>query len=180
MSAPLHCAVAAAAILVGLAHPAAAQIGCTERRLADPPRVAFDCGGGILIEREAAARMGLPVDDGAAGVPTVSLSRGAALVRVEPRSGGFQVRTPHAIAAVRGTTFIVDVAPSGTSVFVADGTVSVTGAGSAVRLGAGEGVDVPSVGAAQRRRLATGDAVPLRASRWGAARAAALLSRFGR
>jgi ferric-dicitrate binding protein FerR (iron transport regulator) len=104
-------------------------------------------------------------------VDTVNLLRKALLLdlpanRPEPR---FQVATPLAIAAVRGTKWAVDVAAGKTSVFVVRGSVMVQrpAAGSGVVLGSGDGVDVePGTG-------------PLTVKRWPAARVSALLARFG-
>jgi hypothetical protein len=86
------------------------------------------------------------------------------------KSGGnrFQVITPQAIAAVRGTKWAVDVAETKTSVFVVNGRVAVgrrTG-GQSVTLGSGEGVDVEEAG-------------PLTVKRWPPARVSALLARLG-
>ena len=82
---------------------------------------------------------------------------------------GFQVITPQAIAAVRGTKWAVDVATGKTSVFVVRGRVAVRrpSAGRGVTLGPGEGVDVDT---------GTG---PLTVKRWPPERAAALLARLG-
>lgn len=177
-------AIAVTTGMIGSAVPALAQATCTTRNVEPPPRVVLECGG-IVIEREAAAVMGVPLPDINAGVVTVSLDGGAALVNVPPGRGGFQIRTPHAIASVRGTTWAVDVTAARTSVFVLEGTVSVRRTredGEAVTLGAGEGVDVaaaPGVAGTER----PGDREPLPAltvQRWGAARVAALLARFGR
>jgi hypothetical protein len=91
-------------------------------------------------------------------------------VQARSRKRGFQVLTPQAIAAVRGTRWAVDVSGAKTSVFVLNGRVAVrrTNARSGVELGPGEGVDVEAG--------ATG---ALTASRWPRARANALLGRFG-
>ena len=82
----------------------------------------------------------------------------------------FQVTTPQAIAAVRGTQWAVDVAGAKTSVFVVSGRVAVRRSASrtGVELGPGEGVDVEA---------GTG---PLTVRRWPIARANALMARFGR
>jgi hypothetical protein len=55
------------------------------------------------------------------------------------------VRTRAAVASVRSTDFIVDAKLDHAAVFVAEGTVRVTGrlTGAAVTLQAGEGTDVP-------------------------------------
>jgi hypothetical protein len=89
------------------------------------------------------------------------------------RSGrrSFEIRTPQAIAAVRGTQWTVDVAGGKTAVFVVTGRVSVrrvSGGTGSVNLSAGEGVDVEP------------GTAPLVVRRWPAARASALLARFGR
>jgi hypothetical protein len=89
---------------------------------------------------------------------------------VPKKQGGnrFQVTTPQAIAAVRGTKWAVDAAGGKTSVFVVNGRVAIgrrTGSHS-VTLGAGEGVDVEAMG-------------PLTVKRWPAARVSALMARLG-
>jgi hypothetical protein len=94
----------------------------------------------------------------------------ALLIEVPKKSGGnkFQVITPQAIAAVRGTKWAVDTAENKTSVFVVNGRVAVgrrTGSHS-VTLGAGEGVDVEAAGT-------------LTVKRWPSARVSALLARLG-
>ncbi|KQT54668.1 hypothetical protein ASG43_03565 [Aureimonas sp. Leaf454] len=141
---------------------------CSTVALTDPPRTAYRCAGGLVIEAEASAelRIAAPASD---GLPdSVDLTGKAALVDLPVRRD-FQIRTPHAIAAVRGTLYAVDVADGSTSVFVVRGRVEVSetdGAGS-VALGPGEGVDV-----------APGKALVVR--RWPEPRVRGLLSRFGR
>ena len=82
----------------------------------------------------------------------------------------FEVITPQAIAAVRGTQWAVDVQGGKTSVFVVKGHVEVRRPSStaAVNLGAGQGVDVEAGGA------------PLVVKNWPAKRVAALMARLGR
>lgn len=162
-------AVLATALALGLAAaPAGAQtpLACTERAAGDPPRVMLDCGGGLLIERETAAAMGLSAP-GTAGA-AIAVDAGAVLAEVPP-GRSFQIRTPHAIASVRGTLFAVEVTQESTSVFVLEGTVAVapTETDGEVTLGPGEGVDVAPDTALMVRE-------------WGSARVAALLERFGR
>jgi hypothetical protein len=102
----------------------------------------------------------------------VNLQNRAVLIDAPPGAlrQGFQVQTPQAIAAVRGTQWAVDVGAGKTAVFVVTGRVSVRRTNSArgVNLGPGEGVDVEQ------------GTAPLVVRRWPAARAAALLARFGR
>ena len=100
---------------------------------------------------------------------SVELSSKALLIEVPKKPGGnrFQVITPQAIAAVRGTRWAVDVAEGKTSVFVVNGQVHVARrAGRGIVLGSGEGVDVEATG-------------PLTLKRWGPARVAALMARLG-
>jgi hypothetical protein len=127
------------------------------------------CGSGVTIIAEDGARFTLR-SDRKGQVDAVELNGKALLIEVPARSGGnkFQVITPQAIAAVRGTKWAVDVAEGKTSVFVVNGRVGVghrTG-GHRVALGPGEGVDVEP-------------GAPLTVKRWAPARAAALLSRLG-
>ncbi|MBS7698664.1 MULTISPECIES: FecR family protein [unclassified Chelatococcus] len=125
----------------------------------------------VTIEVASGASAGLVDDNGDDEPDAVEVSAGAIYI-VYQRSGQrrFQVQTPHAVASVRGTTWAVDVTPAQSAVFVQEGRVGVTRArgGRGVVLTAGEGVDV-----------APGRA-PLVVNRWGAARVAALLARFGR
>lgn len=162
-------AAAVAVVLACLAFPsmAAAQSlpGCEARRASDPPRTVVDCDG-TLLEWDTASALGIVPEDGGG---TVLLDAGAALVETAAGGPEFQIRTPHAIASVRGTVFAVEVTEGETAVFVAEGRVWVQRVGGidSVVLGAGEGVDV-----------APGE--PLVVRRWGAPRVAALLGRFGR
>jgi hypothetical protein len=90
------------------------------------------------------------------------------LLEVPKKRGGnhFQVITPQAIAAVRGTKWAVDSAEGKTSVFVVNGRVSVARrAERGIVLGPGEGVDVEATG-------------PLTVKRWAPARVAALMARL--
>ncbi len=100
----------------------------------------------------------------------VELSNKALLLEVPKKPGRarFDVVTPQAIAAVRGTKWAVDAEGAKTSVFVVDGRVSVArpaGRGSVV-LGAGDGVDVEP----------SGDLI---VKRWPPARVTALMARLG-
>ncbi|MDW4499892.1 FecR family protein [Sulfitobacter sp. D35] len=160
--------VAAALASALIASPVLAQVpaGCAVTAATDPDRSVLTCEGGLVVEIEAATQLGLV----AADPRRLSLEDGAILVQSQPGSGPRQVRTPHAIAAVRGTVFAVDVADEATSVFVVEGAVSVQqtrAGGDDVLLEQGEGVDVTP-----------GEALEVKT--WGAARVAALLARFGR
>ncbi|MCB8822536.1 FecR family protein [Microvirga rosea] len=135
-------------------------------------RQVLHCRDGLSITTEEGADFTV-TDDNRDGRPDGAvLRRGAVLVDAPSPSvrRGFQILTPQAVAAVRGTQWAVDVDANKTAVFVVSGRVSVRrvqGARS-VNLNPGEGVDVD-----------TGTA-PLTVRRWPAARAAALLARLGR
>lgn len=127
---------------------------------------------GLVIEVERNARYRL-LDRNRDGTPDAADLRGGALLIQYDAGGrpeGFQILTPHAIASVRGTTWVVDVTRPQTSVFVVQGRVSVARSGQrrAVALSGGDGVDV------------TAGTGPLEVKRWGAQRVRALLARFGR
>ena len=143
--------------------------GCTPRQADNPPRVVFDCAGGLTIEAEGAAELGLAPGNRSPG-RTLELEDGAALIEVTPgRRKTFQIRTPHAIASVRGTVYAVDVTDLSTSVFVVRGRVRVTrrSGRAGVMLRAGEGTEVSAD-------------KPIVARRWDTAKVSALLARFGR
>lgn len=146
-------------------------LGCALEQVGGTSQTVLRCRDGLTITPEAGARYTLADRDGDGGVDAVRLQRKALLIDApEGRSGsGFQVITPQAIAAVRGTRWAVDTAAGKTSVFVVRGRVSVQrpSASAAVVLGPGEGVDVES------------GTAPLTVRRWPAARAAALLARLG-
>ncbi len=146
------------------------MFGCVLERVGASQTV-LRCRDGLAITPEVGARYSLVDRDGDGSVDAVRLQRKALLVDApEGRSGsGFQVITPQAIAAVRGTRWAVDTAAGKTSVFVVRGRVSVQrpSASAAVVLGPGEGVDVEP------------GTAPLTVRRWPPARAAALLARLG-
>ena len=102
------------------------------------------CRDGLIIVAEDGAKFTLQGRGGE--VNGVDLQNKAVLVDA-PRQKGksrFQVITPQAIAAVRGTKWAVDAQETRTSVLVLSGQVAVRrpGGGAQVVLGAGEGVDV--------------------------------------
>jgi ferric-dicitrate binding protein FerR (iron transport regulator) len=145
--------------------------GCQAEALRDPPRTALTCPNGVKIVAEEGTTFSLEDRSAAAGPEAVRLDGQALLLEAEPGAveGGFEVITPQAIAAVRGTKWAVDVAGGKTSVFVVTGRVAVAReyGSPGVELGAGEGVDVEA------------GTAPLTVRQWGAARIAALLARFG-
>lgn len=161
----LACALAS----IKIAAAQAPNVGCSAENSTLVVQT-LHCEGGVTIVVENGARYTL-LNHGRKGrVDGVELNSKAVLVDVPARSGGirFQVITPQAIAAVRGTKWAVDVAENKTSVFVVNGRVAVgrrTGSHS-VTLGAGEGVDVEETG-------------PLTVKHWPPARVSALMARLG-
>jgi ferric-dicitrate binding protein FerR (iron transport regulator) len=145
--------------------------GCSLTQIAGTSRHILSCQKGLAITIEAGARF-TSVDLDKDGTADAVRLRGKALLLDGPSGKAgtrFQVITPQAIAAVRGTKWAVDVQKNKTSVFVARGRVSVRGsaAEAAVVLGPGEGVDVET------------GTTSLVVKRWPAARVSALLARFG-
>lgn len=166
------CSLLAVLVVHSLAmQPLAAQTfsGCTRTELTDPARVVYQCVGGVTLEAEAATALGIR-EQAADDRPTdAEVSSEGLYIEVTPGSGPFQIRTPHAIAAVRGTVYVVDVSQTETAIFVRRGEVSVShadGSGEAL-LSPGLGVDVTP-------------GEPLVTKRWPAERVRNLLLRFGR
>lgn len=141
---------------------------CTVTDRAPPKRQVLECPGGLIVDIEAAAQLGL-VPDSTGSISRITLQSGAVFVQVDPDGAKPIIETPHAIAAVRGTIYVVDVQPDTTSVFVERGKVQVRNRTSAstATLEAGQGADVM-------------DGSRVEVKSWGAARVAALLARFGR
>lgn len=165
-------AASACAVLVGLlcaveiASAQPANMGCVPQASLTGGQT-LRCEGGVTIIAESGARFTLGDRDGNGRVDSVELSSKALLLEVPKKPGGhrFQVNTPQAIAAVRGTP--VDAAEGKTSVFVVNGQVRVAQrVGRGIVLGPGEGVDVEATG-------------PLTVKRWPRARVAALMARLG-
>lgn len=156
-------------LLAGEAMAQPAGLGCTSTPSAQFTQT-LRCEKAITIVVENGAKFELRDRNRDGNVDSVELSNKALLLEVPKKPGRnrFEVVTPQAIAAVRGTKWAVDAADGKTSVFVVNGSVRVArsaGRGSVV-LGAGDGVDVET----------TGD---LTVKRWAPARVAALMARLG-
>ncbi|MEX2375445.1 MAG: FecR domain-containing protein [Dehalococcoidia bacterium] len=151
--------------------PAQAQTGeaCPLSSASDPPRAIFVCASGLVIEAEAPDGIDLHLPSVAEGTTSIEITDRAVWIEVAPGGGPFQIATPHAIAAVRGTTFIVDAAPDRTDVFVVEGVVAVSRPDGTdeVTLADGDGVT-----------FADDERTPVR--QWLDERVAALLARFAR
>ena len=134
-----------------------------------PFRQIVTCGDAVTIEREPTAGLQITKSPAQVAPRMMEVEGGAILIQVSPGRSSTQVRTRHAIATVRGTTYIVDAGTQQTSVFVIEGAVEVRRANDAstFTLNAGEGTDVSLD-------------EPISVERWGIARAEALLLRFGR
>jgi ferric-dicitrate binding protein FerR (iron transport regulator) len=148
----------------------AGNFGCTQVSAAGLAQT-LRCDGGITLVAENGASYTLSDTNHDGRVDQAELRSKALLIDVPKKAGGkaFQVNTPQAIAAVRGTKWAVDATADKTSVFVARGSVAVrrpAGGGPQVVLGPGEGVDVEATG-------------PLTVKRWAPARVAALMARLG-
>lgn len=150
---------------------AQAAANCSLRPAVSTERQTLTCEPGlnIIIERGAHYRLADRNRDGR--VDAIVLNSKAALIDVDRShvQGGFEVVTPQAIAAVRGTRWAVDVQSAKTSVLVLRGRVAVNkvSTGQGVTLGRGQGVD------ADRSRS------PLRVTAWGQPRINALMARLG-
>jgi ferric-dicitrate binding protein FerR (iron transport regulator) len=164
--------VLAASGLLAIGGPAAAQ--SLPRGCSAPPTVAtqtITCAGGVTVIAEDGAQFTLLDRDRNGEVDSVDLRSKALLLEVPKQRTGrrFEVVTPQAIAAVRGTKWAVDTQATTTSVFVVNGQVGVqrrAGRGRVV-LGPGEGVDVEN------------GAGPLTVKRWPRPRVDALMYRLG-
>jgi ferric-dicitrate binding protein FerR (iron transport regulator) len=146
--------------------------GCILQPVGSPARQVLHCQDGLTIEAEIGADYTLVDRDRDNRPDAVTLRSRAILIEIPADSKGrrFEILTPQAVAAVRGTQWAVDVESGKTAVFVISGRVLVRRPNlrSGVTLGPGQGVDVDQ---------GTG---PLTVRRWPAARARALLARFGR
>jgi hypothetical protein len=162
-------AVSSLLLLTGSATAQPAGLGCNAQQAALGTQT-LRCPTAITIVAESGAKFELRDRNRDGHVDSVELSNKALLLEVPKKPGRarFDVVTPQAIAAVRGTKWTVDAEGAKTSVFVVEGRVRVArsaGRGSVV-LGAGDGVDVEP----------SGDLI---VKRWPPARVTALMARLG-
>jgi hypothetical protein len=169
----LACATLGISAVLGADVASAQQtnMGCTSEQKPNAVQT-LRCRGDLIIVAEDGAKFTLQSHDKSGDVDAVDLQSKALLVDAPKQKAKhrFQVITPQAIAAVRGTKWAVDAQESRTSVLVLTGKVAVrrpSGAGQ-VLLGPGEGVDVER-----------GSTEPLVVKRWGQPRVDALLARLG-
>lgn len=164
--------VAAAAILLCPPGRVLAQTGGCNLMPDDrePSVKILRCGEDLTIRIAANTDYQLTQTQGQALPRGAQLKAGALMIDFKPgpRQRNFQILTPHAIAAVRGTVWAVEVKPEQSSTLAVSGSVQVTRANGSrgVTLTAGEGADVtPGTG-------------PITVKRWGEPRVKALLARF--
>ena len=160
-------AIICATVGVDVASAQQSTMGCSSEQKPNAAQT-LRCRDGLIIVAEDGARFTLQGKGSA--VNGVDLQSKAVLVDAPPQKGKnrFQVITPQAIAAVRGTKWAVDAQEARTSVLVLSGQVAVRrpkGNGQVV-LGVGEGVDVDT---------GTG---ALEVKRWAQPRVDALLARL--
>jgi ferric-dicitrate binding protein FerR (iron transport regulator) len=151
-----------------LAASGACQLVPSER---DPSEKILQCGDQLTV-RPAHGTSYQPIFKRGQRLPSaIRLNSGALLIEFHPDSEQieFQILTPLAIAAVRGTKWAMEVSAKRTSTLVLDGAVAVTSRAlnQYVVLTAGQGVDISE-----------GD-TSLTPKQWGEARVRALLQRFG-
>ena len=164
------CVGISASLGVDVASAQPATMGCSSEHLPNGTQT-LHCGGGVTIVAENGASFTLRSHTRNGVVDSVDLQSGALLVDTPKQHGKnrFEVTTPQAIAAVRGTKWAVDSKDARASVLVLRGQVAVrrpAGAGQVV-LGPGQGVDVDP------------GTDPLVVKRWPQPRVDALLARLG-
>jgi len=160
------CTVLVVLVLATSSAAFAQPVGCS---LVDDPHNPSDkilrCGDDLTVRTARGTRYKL-IQEGQSLPTGAELDSGALMI--EGRKP-FQILTPHAIAAVRGTKWAVEGKAKQTSVLTISGVIDVKrreGKGT-VSLEAGEGVDVSRGGG------------PLEVKRWKKKRVRALLARFG-
>jgi hypothetical protein len=137
----------------------------------DPSEKILRCGDQLTV-RPADGTSYRPIYKRGQRLPSaIRLNSGALLIEFHPDSQqiDFQILTPLAIAAVRGTKWAMEVSAERTSTLVLEGAVAVTSRplNQYLVLTAGQGVDISQ-----------GD-TSLTPKQWGEARVRALLQRFG-
>ncbi|TPW18909.1 MAG: hypothetical protein FD126_3215 [Elusimicrobia bacterium] len=103
----------------------AAEVGAVLREGA---KARLDAGEAVLeLGDEGRVRLNGPAEF-SVSTRAVSLTRGSLLSVLQKLKGGFSVRTPVAVAAVRGTEFFVEARADGrTYLCLCDGTLEITG-----------------------------------------------------
>jgi hypothetical protein len=169
---PMIIAAALFAAAIGGAAPAHAAGACAlipNEKM--PSEKILQCGENLTVRATPGARYQPLYKKGDALPVGIRLNDGALLIEYHPASPQekFQILTPLAIAAVRGTKWAMDVTKAQTSTLVLNGAVAVTNRrlNKFVVLTEGQGVDI------------TPNDTSVVQKTWGEARVRALLSRFG-
>jgi ferric-dicitrate binding protein FerR (iron transport regulator) len=136
-----------------------------------PSEKILQCGETLTVRAAPGTRYRPLYKKGDALPVGIRLDNGALLIEfhaARPQEK-FQILTPLAIAAVRGTKWAMEVVPARTSTLVLSGAVAVTNRrlNQYVVLTEGQGVDITPADTSMVQK------------RWGDARVRALLSRFG-
>jgi ferric-dicitrate binding protein FerR (iron transport regulator) len=158
-----------AAVAPALGQPAGCTLVADDR---NPKEKMLRCGDELTIRAAANSKYQLAGETGQAPPTQVRLESGALLVDFKPsdRARSFQIQTPHAIAAVRGTRYAVEVTSTRSSTLVLEGEVEVSkvrGGERSARVRVNNGTDV------------TAQPGPVVAKPWEKKRIDALLARFG-
>ena len=137
----------------------------------DPSAKVLQCGQELMVRATHGARFH-PIYKASQQLPAaIRLDDGALLIDYHPKAENteFQILTPLAIAAVRGTRWAMDVVKTRTSTLVLNGAVAVTNRrlNQYVVLTDGQGVDI------------TESDTSIVQKQWGQARVRALMARFG-
>ena len=136
-----------------------------------PSEKMLQCGENLTVRAAPGARYQPLYKKGDPLPVAIRLNDGALLIEDHPASSKekFQILTPLAIAAVRGTKWAMDVTKAQTSTLVLNGAVAVTNRrlNKFVILTEGQGVDITPTDTSVVQKT------------WGEARVRALLSRFG-
>jgi hypothetical protein len=173
----LFAAILVAAALLGASFAVAPVVwagggGCTlVANEHDPSERILRCGDSLTVQPAHGTHY-RPITKAGQPLPAaIRLDDGALLIEFHPspQQEDFQILTPLAVAAVRGTKWAMEVSLARTSTLVLAGAVGVTNRrlNQYVILREGEGVDV------------TPSDTTIVQKRWGDARVRALLSRFG-
>jgi ferric-dicitrate binding protein FerR (iron transport regulator) len=136
----------------------------------NPTEKTLQCGQELTVKPAAGTRYRPLYKKGEPLPVGIQLNDGALLIEYHPvRESKFQILTPLAIAAVRGTKWAMEVSAKRTSTLVLQGSVAVTNRrlNQYVVLTEGQGVDVSE-----------GDTAMVQ-KEWKQARVQALLARFG-
>ena len=136
-----------------------------------PSEKILRCGQTLSVQPAEGTRYRLLYKAGQRIPAGAELNDGALLIEFHPteQQKDFQILTPLAIAAVRGTRWAMEVSRARTSTLVLDGAVAVTNRrlNQYVILTEGQGVDISATDTSVVQK------------QWGQARIRALLARFG-